>query len=303
MALSVGVLAGLATAGLLLMILGVLGYGHSNTSRSRVERTLVARVAGSALSAGVVLFVTGWPVAATYAFILSFVGSGLWLRRRQRQAELDRLEGLAEWLDVVRDALRAASGLEQALLASTLHPPDAIAADVKRLGLNLRHRPLLECLREFGDGLGLPASDRTVVALMLTISSGAGRLVPVLTEVSTAARREVASARIVAAERAGLYSQANSITLLTVVTVAAAYFYRREEMAVYDTFGGQAVMAVLLGFLIFGLLGFHKLASERDAERPFAAALAGDSDDFERPSGTREGFRGSAENTTGGAAW
>ncbi|MEM7340409.1 MAG: hypothetical protein AAF467_17250 [Actinomycetota bacterium] len=272
MALTVALVAMLGMFGLLVILGGALGFelGQSEAMSAEVSAArLVQVLVGLAVAFGV-LVSTGWPVLALYAGITATVAPSLWAIRRKRRRYISRLDGLADWVESVRDALAASSGLEQALTISTEHPPESIEDEVNRLRLNLRHRPITECLREFAKDLALPASDRIVGSLLLAISSGAGRLVPVLGEVSRSARREAATARSIDSGRGELYSQANTISGIVAVVVIGSVLFRRADMEAYGTFNGQIALLIVMGLLLGGVLAFHILASPAVAERPLA---------------------------------
>lgn len=262
-------LAMVAMVGLLFLGMGLAGWGLPDEVSSFKTPTVWLARAGATLGAFVPTYLlTGWPVLGAYAGALAFFAPVYWHTFRRQKRYIARLNGLADWLDRVRDSLGASAGLEQSLLASTDRPPEEIADELHRLRLNLQHRPTVECLATFADDLQMPAGDQAVAALILATSSGAGRLVPMLSKVSTLCREQISTARSIEAGRADLRSQANAVTAIVLVVVVGLIIFRREELAAYDSFDGQVALALVLGFLVGGVLAFHRMAMPQSLVRP-----------------------------------
>jgi tight adherence protein B len=75
-------------------------------------------------------------------------GAGAAAARRQAgpAGAIDKTEAIASWAESVRDTMAAAAGLEEALAATAVAPPAAIAPQVRRLAERLRHQRLTDAL-------------------------------------------------------------------------------------------------------------------------------------------------------------
>lgn len=147
--------------------------------------------AGLVIGAGLVVVVGGRGGAGerlTRDWI-SQVGS----RRVSADAEQRRLvEAIAAWTENLRDAVTAASGLEQAILSTGDHCPRAIEEHVARLVASLRYGDLEGSLREFADSVDHPTCDFVVAALVTASRNAARDLAPLLGHLSECARAESA---------------------------------------------------------------------------------------------------------------
>ena len=203
-----GALAGL---GVLLVVAGWTGRGLPERSesvprrswRARLRRVPARRVAWLVAVPLLAWAVTGWPVAAVFALVVTAAVPRLLAERRAAAARIERLQGLADWTRRLADVLTAGAGLEQALVASLPGAPAPVAGDVARLVARLRaRRPVEEALRAFGDDLADPTADLVVAALLLAASRRGRGLAKLLTGLAATVEEEVAMRRAVEADRA-----------------------------------------------------------------------------------------------------
>ena len=116
-------LGGLAGVGAFLVVAGLTGrqvFAAGRTGRvGRLVDSLAPARAAAAVAAGAgVLVLTGWPVGALLAAAAVVAGPRLLGGRSSREASIARTEAIAAWTEMVRDSIVAASGLEEAILAT-----------------------------------------------------------------------------------------------------------------------------------------------------------------------------------------
>src|SRR6266545_1851521 len=140
------------------LVLIVAGWRGAPRPRLGLRRSLTVRVQrpvlrlGLAVGAGVIVgLATGWLLGGS----------------RARQAETDRIEAVAAWVELLRDTLAGAAGIEQAIMASAAAAPAPIRAQVTGLAVRLERERLVPALRAFADELADPTVDLVVVALTL----------------------------------------------------------------------------------------------------------------------------------------
>jgi hypothetical protein len=142
----------------------------------------------------IVLLATRWLVLAVLTAALVAMWGRL-LHDRRADEERARLEGIAKWLEDLRDTLRgSAVAAEEALEQVAARPPQAIAdalhtfAHRRRLGFRTE-----DALADLADDLAHPTSDAAIAAIRLVIggSAGAGRLHGTVHALAAAARHEV----------------------------------------------------------------------------------------------------------------
>jgi hypothetical protein len=209
------------------------------------QRRKLSLTLGAALSAGVL---SGWPVAALAAALAVWFAPVLLGGDAGEQGRIAKIEAIAVWAEMLRDTLSSAAGLEQAVLASTVVAPDAIAGPLAVLGADLRaRRPFGEAVSALAEELAEPASDQVVKTLMYAQRNQVKNLAELLGELASAARAQVTLQVRVHAERGKHRTSQRAITVMfTAMAVGLAVFYP-EYLRPYGTFAGQMALLVILG--------------------------------------------------------
>ncbi len=131
---------GLGTGvGLLLVISGWRGVDPDRRrgltrwpSHGRNDQWLVRLTV--AVAVGVVTgVITGWVAAAVLAGLACWALPPVLGRDPRHAHQLDRIEAIATWTEMLRDTLAAAAGLEQTILATAPLAPTAIRPQVSEL--------------------------------------------------------------------------------------------------------------------------------------------------------------------------
>lgn len=161
-----------------------------------------------------------------------------------------RLEGIATWLDDLRDTLRgSAVGVEEALDRVAARPPDAIADDLaaflRRRGQGVR---VEDALAELADDLAHPTADGAIAALRLVAggTAGAGRLHPTVSALALAARDEVRARERIDRTRAVYRSSMQRLIVIAVALVLYLTVAAGDLLDPYATPAGQVFLAVPL---------------------------------------------------------
>jgi tight adherence protein B len=246
-ALTAGTLVGL---GLWLTVGSMLGWELLPTreqfaARARRLQAAATRSGLAGLVAVVVLVVTGWPVAALLAGVGTVVAPRLVGGRQARQAAIERTEAIAAWAESVRDTMAAAAGLEEALAATAVAPPAAIAPEVRLLAERLRHQRLTDALAGFGDDLDHPSSDLVVAALTIAAKMEAADLGSLLSRLAVSIRDDATMRVKVEVGRQRLRTSAKIILGSVAATVVMLMVLNRSYLDAYDTALGQAMLAVV----------------------------------------------------------
>jgi len=251
-----GVLLGL---GILIIAMGVFGTPGDPRARraspSHVEVDHLLPRLGLAMVLGLVAgFITQWPVAA-----LGAAGAGLMIpsiRRsgRERARSLERTEGVAAWTEMLRDTMAAASGLNEAILASARVAPAAIRVDVQALAVRSEHQPIVRALRRFAADLDDPVADSVVAALILSTERQAGSLGSVLTQIAANAREQAAMRQRIEASRARTYASVRFVVIVTLAFSIGLVVLAPTYLKPFGTPEGQLMLAVVFG--LFGAAGW-----------------------------------------------
>ena len=266
----VAVVAGITVGlGLWLAIGAILGWellpsrDELAARAERVQRT-AARFGAAGLVAMITLALTRWPVAAVLAGAAVALGPRL-VGGRTRQAAIDKTEAIASWAESVRDTMAAAAGLEEALVATAVAPPEAIRSEVRRLGERLRHQRLVDALEGFGNDLDHPSSDLVVAALTIAARMEAADLAGLLSRLAISIRDDATMRIKVEVGRQRLRTSAKIILGSVAATVVMLLVLNRSYLDAYDSVVGQLMLAVV-GAVFVG--GSWLMASMSDIDLP-----------------------------------
>ena len=162
--------------------------------------------------------------------------------------ERRRVEGIASWLEDLRDTLRGSSmGVEEALEHVAQRPPDSLSAPLSTYLLRRRQGFRTEdALTDLADGLAHPTSDAAVAALRLVVSgsAGAARLHPTVSALAAAARDEVRARDRVDRTRAVYVSSMQRLVVIAALLVAYLRFAGGSLLDPYRTPAGQLFLLV-----------------------------------------------------------
>lgn len=227
------------------------------------RRTVLAGAAGLG-----VLVLTQWLVAglATIALVLAwpmlFGGS-----KAEREAT-QRVEGLAAWIESLRDTIAGAVGLEQAIPATLYASSPSIRPQLRLLVDRLRVRvPLPVALQGFADDLDDPSADLVVAALILNAKMRGPGLRQVLSSLSDAARAELDMRQRVGAGRSGTRKSAQIVMIFSVAVILLLAVFNKEYVEPYTSPMGQLVLLVVVGCFAAGFMWMKRLSGVELPER------------------------------------
>ena len=237
-----------AGVGLLLIAAGVAGRPilarHTSASRwwtpPHPWRVVAAAVA--ALAAAVA---TGWLVAGL------LVGAGVVTAPRllggaaARNLAIARTEAVATWTEMVRDAIGAAAGLEEAIVATAPIAPGPIRPEVRLLVSRLQHHSLPDALARFADDVRHPSADLVVAALTIAARMEASDLGSLLSRLAESIRGEARMRIRVDVGRSRVRTAAKVILGVVVATIVLLALLNRDYLGAYDSGAGQLVLAVV----------------------------------------------------------
>ena len=267
-------------AGVLLIVIGLTPAAPrpANPNRPRSTRTgwspgLRRRAGVAAVLGLVVLAVTGWPVAAAIA-TAGAVGLPVVLGAKARaDADIARLEALADWVRRLADLLASGAGIEQAIEASVRTVPAPLATPVAQLVASMRaHRATPEALRGLADTLADPTADLVVAALILAAQRRGRGLARALASLAATVESEVAMRRTVEADRAQPRTTARYVAWITVAVAAALVLGNPGYVAPFGTGAGQVALAVVGALFAGAFTWMHALTRPRPGPRWFPAA-------------------------------
>jgi tight adherence protein B len=211
---------------------------------------------------------SGWPVAGLAVAALVVLWQWLFGARQAATHRIERLEALADWLRSLADVLQAGSaGLVGALQGSAPDAPLAIAGEVTTLAQRLRTWDVPKALLSLADDLDDEVADAAAAGLCVAYAQGSG-MVELLRTLARQIADDVAARRDAEAERARRRSAARILLgLWSAMFIAFATFGSSSYTSVYDSAGGQIVLAVILGVVGLAVVWLRRLGLEPRAER------------------------------------
>jgi tight adherence protein B len=220
--------------------------------------------------------VTGWVAGAVLAaaavwFLPRLVGPD-----RAHARRVARIEAIACWTEMLRDVLSAASGLEQAVLATAPLAPAAIRADVATLTARLESgQRLAPALRALARELDDPTADLVLAALVLAAEHQARQLGDLLASLAATARGQAAMRMRVETGRARTRTSVRVIVATTLAFAAGVVVFNRAYLDVYNTAAGQVVLLLIGGLFAAGFAWLARIAASGGQVRVLALDVPG----------------------------
>lgn len=270
LALTAGALAGLGLAMLLLKVHVRPAVSAATPGRRRPRAN---QGTGKQLLLGlgvflVVLVVTRWIVLAVVLGGVVALWNRLFGGATQEREAIVRAEGLAGWIEALRDTIAGAVGLEQAIPATAVNAAPSIRPALNLLVDRLRVRePLPDALMKFSDDLDDASADLVVAALILNSRLRGPGLRDVLTALATSARDELDVRRRVEASRRSTRRSVQVVVGVILVVAGALVLFNREYVEPYGTVMGQAVMAGVIGLFGISVFWLRSLSGVAEPER------------------------------------
>ena len=272
-------LGGLVGVGGFLVMAGLTGRSVFVLARpGRVQRWVTSlgpvRAAGAAAAALAVLVLTGWPAGALLAGAAAVAGPRLLGGRAAREASIARTEAIATWTEMVRDSIAAASGLEEAILATAGVAPAPIRPEVTVLVRRLEHQSLADALAAFGADVAHPSADLVVAALSIAARMEASDMTGLLSRLAEAIRGEARMKIRVEVGRTRVRTATKVIVGVVGATIVLLTVLNRSYLVAYDSAGGQIVLLIVGGiFAVGGWLLLHM--AELELPERFSARAPG----------------------------
>lgn len=254
MTVLVGLLGATFAFGIVTFFVALRPVAPGEVAPHRVERrvpvplrleNLTLRLALGLFVAVVIGAVTRWPMAALLFGIAGFMAPTMVGGGAARRAQLDRVEAVAAWAEMLRDTMAGSGGLEQSILATAAVAPPPIRSEVVRLAARLERERLAPSLREFADEIDHPTGDLVVAALLLAADKSPRRLGDLLGRLATSARADVNMRLRVESGRSRTRTSVRMITGFTSGFAAFLLLFNRAYLQPYDSLLGQAVLGVI----------------------------------------------------------
>ena len=114
---------------------------------------------GGPVVAFVAFLLTSWLLVSVVIGLVVSAVPAFKSKQRLRRDERGLAEAIATWTEQLRYTLAGAHGLEQAIVATSLHAPFAISSAVSRLSAQIQYGKLSDGLRRFADDVDHPTCD------------------------------------------------------------------------------------------------------------------------------------------------
>lgn len=193
---------------------------------------------------------TGWLVAGFVGAIALFVSPTVLRAKSSRDREIDRLNALATWVEMLRDTISAASGLTETLKATASCAPSVLRSSVRQLAARAERESLPEALAKFADEVDHAVADTVAVSLGLAATNQVGSLQESLAELAENTRREVSMRLRIESSRARQFASARLIAGVVAVFSIAMVSFSRTYLAPFDSASGQVALAAIGGLFI-----------------------------------------------------
>ena len=252
--LSCGAAFGLGLFGVLLTakrINETAGKSHFSIIEVKTKLLNSMQFLGGPAIAVVAYLVTGWLLVSVVTGLVVSAVPALKSKQRLHRDERGLADAIATWTEQLRDTLAGAHGLEQAIVATSLHAPLAISSAVGRLSAQIQYGKLSDGLRRFADDVDHPISDFVSAALITATEYQARDLAQLLGHLAQCARDEGRMRTRIWVGRARTRSSVRIISVVVISFVSGLIVFNRKYLSVYSSFDGQVILSGI--FILFGI--------------------------------------------------
>lgn len=271
-----------AGLGLLLVIIGWRGVDPNrprrplsrqhHSDRPRHRRVLIHL--GVAIAVGAATgVITGWFVGAILAGLACWALPRVLGRDPEHARRVARIEAIATWTEMLRDTLSAASGLEQAILATAKLAPTPIRSEITDLAVNLENgERLAPSLRGMADQVADPTGDLVIAALITAAEQQARQLGDLLGALARTAREQASMRMRIEAGRARTRTSVRVIVGTTLAFAAGVVLLNRSYLSAYDSVTGQLILLGIGGLFTAGFAWLARISRVTEPTRFLAIA-------------------------------
>jgi len=219
------------------------------------------------VSAGLVLAAgSGWLIAVVVVPALALGLPYLLTLPKARDVEL--LEALDRWVRTLSATLATGRSVTDALRISRRTAPPLLAAEVSALVARLNNRwDTREALMRMADDLDSPDADAVLAALILAANRGANGASVTLQALADSIQALLQGRRAIEVERSKPYAVVRQVTVISLVTLLAAFIGSPAFFAPYRTPLGQLILSVLVAAYVGSLLLMRRKAQQRERPR------------------------------------
>ncbi|MEL6893457.1 MAG: hypothetical protein AAFP84_17830 [Actinomycetota bacterium] len=246
----------------------VLAVGHALQPAPR--RAVLARrrlpvdtrwVVASITVGVVVLVATRWPIGALAAGALTAAWPSLFptdaVRRRRR------LEGIAKWLEDLRD-LQAGSNLDliETLDQVAARAPTSIATELKAFTTRTgHHTPLPEALLALAEDLDHPVADTAIAAMLFAAGDASGSsLHATFSMLADTARDELVARDRIDRMRLNFHRSMRRMLVILAGLIAYMFIATGDTLAPYADPAGQAWLVIPVALWALSLAWLRRLS-------------------------------------------
>lgn len=246
----------------------VLAVGHAlqppppRTAPARRQLPVDTRwVVASITVAVVVLVATRWPVAALAAGALTATWPSLFPTDAVRQRR--RLEGIAKWLEDLRD-LQAGSNLDliETLDRAAARAPTSIATELNAFTTRTgHHTPLHDALLALAEDLDHSVADTAIAAMLFAAGDASGSsLHATFSMLADTARDELVARDRIDRMRLNFHRSMRRMLVILAGLIAYMFIATGDTLAPYTDPAGQAWLVIPVALWALSLAWLRRLS-------------------------------------------
>jgi tight adherence protein B len=226
---------------------------------------------GGLFAGFVVAALTGWVVALV---VVPALAVGLpYLLSVPKPRDVALLEALDRWVRGLSATLATGKSVTDALRISRRTAPPLLAEEVAALVARLNNRwDTREALLRMADALDSPDADAVLAALILAANRGANGASVTLQALADSIQATLQGRRAIEVERSKPFVVVRQVTVISLVTLLAAFAASPRFFEPYRSPLGQVVLTLLVAAYAGSLLLMRRKAQQRERPRILVGA-------------------------------
>lgn len=174
--------------------------------------------------------------------------------------EAGLIEGLAVWVEQLRDAVMASSGLEQAVTATSATAPSSVRPAVQYVASELGLVPAATAFRHLADVIPVPLADLVSAVLVVAAEQQVRDVGSLLSHLAECCRDEVRMRERIWVSRSRTRAAMRIIVVVVIAFPVGLLALSPQYLAPYGSAEGWPVLSVVVASVVGGMFGMHRMA-------------------------------------------
>jgi tight adherence protein B len=221
----------------------------------------------SGVAAVVSYVVTGWPISPIVGVAITLILIKVF-KSTDYKKDIERLDAIASFIEMLRDTMAGSAGITQALLASCKIAPASIEPELRKFAERVtKQMNLSDAIVLLAHDLNNQMGDLLCSALLVAAKGQAYSLSELLNTLADSTRQKIVMLREINSSRASVVTNLRTVIIVSVGFFVGSSLLAKSYLSVYQNAVGQIVLVIVGALYLTGLLMFSKMMESKTEPR------------------------------------